>query len=277
MNRNYRKIFHLALAGAIFTFLLHPVHSRAQEGADANQLLQAVLEKSKKGEESKTRLTCKIHAHQTNFNEKGKKTADFTQLSELIYLSDLPYIRRLEFNEKPLSGKALAEENQRYEAAVAEHKGLSENQRAERAGGKSRDVTIRLGKLLTVYDNRIRSHEAIGGHNCLVIDSTPRPAAADAPKRHVVLWIDPNTLEMIKLAFDLTADEDDLLKGSSGWILMETIHGVSVDTASHIDYLLPIRNRKKDVYRVVTDSTMTGFRLFATTVRIDVPDESAKQ
>lgn len=279
MNDLHQTFLRSAAVCALFVLSVQTLFGQRQAGSeiDADTLLRTVRDKEKDGEASKTHFTYRIFEHVQNMNEKGKKTADFTTLSEMIYLSDQPYIHRLEVNGKPLSGKALEAEQQRYDAAVKENKGFSEKQRAEQAGGKHKEVNISLGKLLTAYDNRIVGTETFEGTDCVVIDAMPKFSIPEAPKRHVVVWVNSKSMQMVRLAFDLIADEEDLEKGSSGWMQMKEIDGVTVDTKKHIDFRLAVKNRKKDTARVVTDATMTDFHRFTSSLTITVPDEPAEQ
>ena len=57
--------------------------------------------------ESKVRYTYRDLSHTQNFNEKGKRTVDLTQLFDVTYLGGLEYSRLLEVNGKPLCGSTF--------------------------------------------------------------------------------------------------------------------------------------------------------------------------
>jgi negative regulator of sigma E activity len=240
----------------------------AQDEKDADSLLNRALNLLKTSEASKTRFTYSRLEHQRTFNTKGKQIGEITRLFEVTYLFDLEYTRLLEINGKPLQGRILEAEQKRYSDAYNQRKGLNAQQRSELAKGKFKNVTFHMGELLTVYDNRVIGHEVVSGRNCVVIDAMPKASVSDAPKRHAVLWIDPANGEMLEFAFDLLADEDDLLKGSKGSFRMQSIHGVSVDTEQHLDYLLLAKKGKKDVVRLVEDVTLDNYKEFSSISRI---------
>lgn len=269
--RSYCRL--LAFTCAVFVLILSSTHTAAAQGAeDANSLLKSVIEKFKPTESGKARFTYKQLDHKYLFNAKGKKVFQDTERYEVIYLFDQEYRRLLEVNGKPLEGKALQAEQKRYEEAVNARKGLNARQRTEQAHGKHREVNLSMEELLSDFDSRIVGREMIAGHNCIVIDSMPKPSASDAPKRHVTLWIDPENIEMPKLSFELLTDEDDLQKGSSGWFLMKTINGVSVDTETHFDFTMTVK-KPKGIARIVTDSMYSDYKRFSSTAEILPPLE----
>jgi uncharacterized protein (DUF924 family) len=110
MNRHGKALcLFLTLPLAVFA----NGQAQSQSDADPTALLKAALDKQEKAKESKTRFTYLDLHHTQNFSEKGKKTADFTQLFEVTYIADLQYSRLLEVDGKALKGKALDAEQKR--------------------------------------------------------------------------------------------------------------------------------------------------------------------
>lgn len=277
-SMTFRRFLTSAAELLAFTAVFAAHSSYAQSLDEANSLLKAATEKYKPNEAGKARFTYREVRHQTNYKPNGKKTFDGTSLYETIFLYDKEYQRLLEINGKPLEGKTLEAEQKRYEEAVNRQNGLSLQQRAEQAHGRFANVNINFHKLLTLYDNRITRHEMIDGHECTVIESVPKSSAPDAPQRHVTIWIDEKNHEVAKVAFELLADEEGLLKGSSGWFTMKTIDGVAVDTTNHIDYLIADKKHKeKEFARVVTDSSFSDYKRFTSSSLIVPSDEDAPQ
>lgn len=264
--QNYCRL--LISTCTVFVFLLSSTYIAAAESTgDADSLLKSVIEKFKPTESGKTRFTYQQLDHKYLFNAKGKKVFEDTEHYEVIYLFNQEYRRLLEVNGKPLKGKALRAEQKRYEEAVNAHKGLNARQRTEQAHSKFTEVRFSISRLLSDFDNRIAGRETIAGHNCIIIDSMPKPSVPDAPQRHATIWIDPESAEFVKLSFELLADEDDLQKGSSSWFLMKTINGVSVDTEIHLDFKLTVK-KHKEIARIITDSTYSDYKRFSSTAEI---------
>jgi len=260
----------LAVLAALFSVAAPFLFSQTDQ--DPTPLLRAAIERNRAAESSKTRFTYDLLEHSQNFNQKGKMIYEVTRRYEVIYIADLLYQHLLEINGKPLAGQDLAAEQKRYDDAVRERTALDEAARARLMHYGHREMSFRLGQILTKYNNRVVESTALNGRACLLIDSIPLETAADTPMRHLRIWLDQQKNEILRIDFDGLADEDDLLRGSSGSMSFTCIDGLLLDTQDHLDFTLPAKNRKRSASRVVTDQTFSNYRRFVTTTRI-VPDE----
>jgi len=147
--------------------------------------------------------------------------------------------------------------------------------RAKLMHNKHKNVQLSFGQILTKYSSRVVEHTQLNGRACLLIDSIPLETIADAPKRHLRIWLDPEKNEFLRIDFDLLADEDDLLRGSSGSMSFTYIDGVLLDTVHHLDFTVPAKDKKKSAARVVSDQTFSNYRKFVSTTRI-LPDEEVR-
>lgn len=260
---------------AVFAALLCSANSRifSQTGDDPTPLLRAAIEKNRTAESGRTRFTYDIEEHTRNFNQKGKMIWDITRRYEVIYISDILYQHLLEVNGKPLAGQALIDEQKRYDDAVRERTALDAAARAKLMHNKHKNVQLSFGKILTKYSNRVVDHAQLNGRSCLLIDSSPLETVADAPKRHLRIWLDPEKNEFLRIDFDWLADEDDLLRGSSGSMSFSYIDGVLLDATDHADFNLLVKDKKKSASRVVTDQTFSNYRKFISTYRILADEE----
>lgn len=243
-----------------------------QTDQDPTLLLRAAIDKNRAADSGKTRFTYDLLQHSRNFNQKGKLIYEVTRRYEVIYIADLLYQHLLEINGKPLEGQDLADEQKRYDDAVRERTALDAVARAKLMHYKHKNVDFKFGQILTKYNSRVVEPTQLNGRSCLLIDSTPLETVADAPKRHLRIWLDPKQNEFLRIDFDLLADEEDLLRGSSGSMNFAYIDGVLLDTLDHLDFTLPAKDKKKSVYRVVSDQTFSNYRRFVSTSRI-LPDE----
>jgi hypothetical protein len=257
------------LLGPACPFLL------GQTGEDPTPPLRAAIEKGRSADSGKTRFTYEVLEHSQNFNQKGKIISDVTRRYEVIYIADLLYQHLLEVNGKPLAGQALADEQKRYDDAVRERTALDDAARAKLMHHKHKEVMVSFGQILTKYHNRVVEATQLNGRSCLLIDSTPLETVADAPKRHLRIWLDQEKSEFLRIDFDLLADEDDLLRGSSGSMSFTYIDGVLLDTVHHLDFTVPAKDKKKSAARVVSDQTFSNYRKFVSTTRI-LPDEEVR-
>jgi hypothetical protein len=267
-----RKTICIAVLAALFTGAAPLLFSQTDQ--DPTPLLQAAIEKNRSADSGKTRFTYDLLEHSLNFNQKGEILHEVTRRYEVIYIADLLYQHMLEINGKPLTGQDLADEQKRYDDAVRERTALDAATRAKLIHSKHIDVSVRLGQILTKYRNRVVGTTELNGRSCLLIDSTPLETVYDAPKRHLRIWLDPQQNEFLRIDFDLLADEEGPLRGSSGSMSFTYIDGVPLDTLDHLDFILAAKDKKKSSARVVNDQMFSNYRRFISTSRI-LPEEGA--
>jgi hypothetical protein len=268
VNLYSRALFLLVVlfVGPGFTDGQTPTQSAADPAVLA---LRTALDKLSKAKESKTRFTYLDLNHTQNFNEKGKKTADFTQLFEVTYIADLQYSRLLEMDGKPLTGKALDAEQKRYDDAVRDRSALDATARAKIQHQVMKDAGIALGDLKS-YNNTVVDHAVVDGRDCIVVDSTP---ATEAKRKRYKTWLDAAKGEAVRLEFTQLADEGDMLSGGTGrleWVYMD---GVPLLVHSHIDANTLLG--KKRVH-IVVDHDYSRFRKFSVTTTIIPVEPSDK-
>lgn len=275
MKTSGRNSFHRAACAVLFVLTCPFLVS--QSDPDPTPLLRAAVEKSRPSDSAKTRFTYLLRDHTKNFNQKGKLIAESTHLYEVIYIADLEYQHLLEFNGKPLAGQALADEQKRYDDAVRERTALDGTSRALLMHQKHKHVNFSFGQILTKFHNTVVEHTKLNGRDCLLIDATPLETVADAPKRHLRIWLDPQKSEFLRLDFELLDDEEDLLRGSRASMDFAYIDGVLLDTLDHLDFILPAKDKKRSPSRIVSDQTFSNYRKFVTSTRILPDEENDKQ
>lgn len=245
-------------------------HGQTQGDADAAvKALRAALDKFGQTKESRTRFTYLDLNHTLNFNDKGKKTVDYTQLFEVTYIADLQYSRLLEVNGKALKGKPLDEEQKRYDDAVRERSALDDNARAKIQHQIMKDAGIVLGDLKD-YRNIVAEHASIDNRDCIVIDSTPLTTTRLKQYRY---WFDPAKEEVLRVDFNQLSDTSDMLSGGTGrleWIYMD---GTPLLVHSHIDANTFLGKKR---VRLVVDHDYSRFRKFSVTTTI-VPMVTGEQ
>ncbi len=245
----------------------------AQKDSDPLTLLRPAFQKFEQPKGTRTRFTFHDLRHNVNFNEKGKKTADETQLYDVTYIGNLQYSRLLEVGGKPLKGRRLAKEQRRYDDAVREHSALDDAAWAKihHEVTKSLGAGISLSDLASKYRNVITGHSPPDLCDCAVIESSPLPGG---PLRSYKFWVDSTKQEVMRLDFTLLADEDDYLKGSTFSFQYTSIDGIPLVSHDVIDST--IRTDKKRVH-VVTQHTYSSFRKFSVTTAIVPVESDSKQ
>jgi hypothetical protein len=241
----------------------------AENDPDPLSLLRPAFQKMDQAKGAHTRFTFLDLDHNMNFNQKGKKNADETYLYDVTYVGDLQYSRLLEIDGKPLTGKQLAQEQERYDVAVREHSALDDAARAKivHQAMKNFGFSLSLSELSAKYQNTIAGHPKSDVCDCVIIDSTPLPGA---PQRRYRFWVDPAKEEVMTIETTVLADEGNKLKGSRFSLQYIYFGGIPLVSHSHFDATLLMG--KKRVH-VVTDHTYSHFRKFSVTTTI-VPVES---
>jgi hypothetical protein len=225
-------------------------------------LLKPAFAKLSRVSPSKTRFTYFDLNHLQNFDEKGKRFVDTTQLFEVTYIGDLQYSRLVEVNGRPLTGKELKREQDRYDQAVRDHEALDDTARAKIQHREMKRFDVTLDHFSTQYRSSIFGHEEIDGRDCVLVEATPLP---EAPQRHLRLWVDPAKQELLRMETVLLADEKDMLSGSKvtqGWIFVD---GIPLVSETHFD--TRIAAGKKQVH-VISDHAYSRFRKFSVTTTI---------
>jgi hypothetical protein len=234
----------------------------AQDSPVPQDLLKPAFAKLSRVSPSKAKFTYFDLNHLQNFDEKGKKFVDTTQLFEVTYIGDLQYSRLVEVKGRPLTGKDLKKEQDRYDQAVSDHEALDDAARARIQHQEMKKFDVNLDHFSTQYRSAMIVHEEIDGRDCVLIEATPLP---EAPQRHLRAWIDPAKQELLRMETVLLADEKDMLSGSKvtqEWTFIDDIPLVS---ETHFD--TRIAAGKKQIH-VVSDHAYSRFRKFSVTTTI---------
>ena len=225
--------------------------------------LREALEKLENTAESKVRFTYRELSHTQNFNEKGKRTVDLTQLFDVTYLSGLEYSRLLAVDGRPLEGKALRQEQDRYDAAVRERSSFDAAARAKFDHHLQKNAGIDLKALAEGYRERIAGHEPVNGRDCVVIEAVP---GAGGGAKSYRLWLDADRAQIVRLDFLQLAREGEMLEGTRGtkvWIYLE---GAPLVSRSTVEAMYQINGA--GWIRVLADHSYSEFKRFSATATL---------
>jgi hypothetical protein len=200
-----------------------------------------------------------------NRTPKGKLFVDDTTLYEYTWIGDLPYGRVVEVKGKPLKGKDLADEQARYDQAVADHAGLDMDARAKIKHAYLLDSTLHLEPLVTpAYAVSGLRQETLGVNLTHVIDCTPVPSADvthPTATRHATLWITDSGV-ILRDTYEVVADEPDTMHGSHGQEDFQLIDGNQLPQHSFFHLNAPNGNTGD------FEHTYSRFRRFNVSTRI---------
>jgi hypothetical protein len=242
------------------------------------QLAEAAVARYEASDDSKTRFTNFKLQHILNFDIKGKKIYEILALYEQTWINDLPYDRLVESDGKPLKGKKLREEQERYDQAVANHHPLGNEER------------IRLRKAIPVYMDADPRKALRPGYTLREVRQEDSPhglihvieATNTQPMFGICRWrylfsISDQTPTMLEFRADVDdqTNPSDMCKGSFGEASWELVDGIPKMTHEHDHFFIMVHQR-----RVLIDGeeTYTQYRRFHTQVTIGpasvIPEDS---
>jgi hypothetical protein len=199
-----------------------------------------------------------------NRTQKGKLFVDDSTLYEFTWIGDHPYGRVVEIHGKPLKGKALADEQARYDKAVADHASL-DIVPAKLKNAYRLNTALHLEPLVTpAYAVSELRQDTLAGRLTHVIDCTPVPSTDSAhptATRHATLWI-TDSGAILRETYEVIADEPDKLRGSHGQDDFQLIDGNVLPQQSFFHLNAPNGNTGD------FEDTYSRFRRFNVTTRI---------
>ena len=178
----------------------------------------------------------------------------------MTYLSGLEYSRLLAVDGRPLAGKALRQEQERYDAAVRERSSLDAAARAKFDHHIQKDAGIDLKALAGGYRDRVVGHELINGRDCVVIEAIPGESGGAKSYR---LWLDVDRAQIVRLDFRQLSREGEMLQGATGSKVWTYIEGAPLVSRSAVEAVYLI-NRWGRI-RVLADHSYSEFKRFSAT------------
>lgn len=274
MESLLRQVLPLMILGCIASVAVAQSGDQKDQPSDP-QTVELVREAvANLGEQRKSgeRFTYFELARTQNHNPKGKVLADRSVLTEMTYLGGLPYGRVVEIDGKPLTGKALVDEQARYDQAVKDRAALDTAARARIDKQVLIDAGLPYPLLTTRFHLADTPQQSANGETIHLLDASPLPAANSGEpmeSRHLQLWIaatGPGTSPHLTRAdFDYLTDDGDIQRGSSGRIDFIVVDGITLPEhkAIHSKVLY-----KGQLVLVDVDRTYSRYRRFGSAVRI---------
>lgn len=226
-----------------------------------------------KGIDASSTITRKYTYIETELNQNfidGQLVVNHTTVTENIFIHGLPYMRRTAVDGKPLEGKELKKETELYEEAVKKRTALDEATRVnmERHALRSSSRTD-LGKLPDNFQLAVLGHEDVDGHDCVILDATPKPGNTDTSlARHIRMDIDANTLDVLDVRIEFLADDNGFSKGSILDTHYTVLDGVPLASHQTWDTTVHFKELLNKAIRIHRDITWTNYRRFHATVTI---------
>jgi len=218
LNRRCRTAGTAIFAAILLSFLSSPplCGQQATDNLSAAELVHAFVKNNGPGAASEQQNYTYIVLHQDLTYDNGRLVDKRLTKSEAIHIDGLPYLRRLEIDGKPLTGKDLKQEQQLYDNALKKRSGLSEEERNRQQKLDERFADpIPMGHLETDFTPVITGNEDADGKHDVTLDLKPANPKAKSPlQRHIMLVLDRSNLKLLEYRVDYLAADHDFCKGT---------------------------------------------------------------
>lgn len=173
------------------------------------ELFRVVAEKDLENNKRERDYTYIEREVQTNLDGKGHTKSTEIKTYEILEIAGEQVQRLIAKDDKPLSAKDAAKEDEKIQKIIDKRKNESDEDRRKRAQKteKEREDGRKFVKeVADAYNFKLVGTELVGGREAWVIDGEPRPGFEPHMKEskflskfHGRVWIDKNDLQLSKL------------------------------------------------------------------------------
>ena len=205
----------------------------ALTGDQIRSLIREAAAKDMENDKRQRDYTYIQREEQHKLDGKGQVKSVESKTHEIMVLYGEPIERLIAKDDKPLSAKDTAKEDERIQKIVDKRKNESESDRKKRLAKEEKereDDRQFVSEVTDAYNFRLEGVENLNGRDAWVIDAEPRPGfephrkeAKILPKFRFRVWIDKADSEWVKL----TADCIDTV--SLGWFLARIHKGSHIE------------------------------------------------
>lgn len=173
------------------------------------RLMQEVSDKDQENDKKRKNYTYIQREEEHTLDGKGRIKKTEIRTREILMVYGAQVERLIAKDDKPLSVKDAAKEEERIQKIVDKRKNESESDRQKRLKKEEKereDDRKFVSEVANAYDFRLVGSEVIGGHDTYVIDAEPRPGFQPRSKEAKILskvrgriWIDKAERQWVKL------------------------------------------------------------------------------
>jgi hypothetical protein len=178
-------------------------------GDQIRDLIRQVAEKDMENDKKQRDYTYVERVEEHRLDGKGQVKSTETRTNEIMMLYGDQIERLIAKNDKPLSEKDAAKEDERIQKMTDKRKNETDEQRAKRLKEeeKDREETRQfVSEIANAYDFHLAGMENLEGRDTYMIDADPRPGfephvkgAKFLPKFRFRVWIDQAESQWVKL------------------------------------------------------------------------------
>ena len=252
------------------------------------QLFRVVADKDLENDKRLRDYTYIERQVEDKLDGKGKTKSSETKTYDVLEIYGEQVERLTEKDDKPLSQKDAAKEEERIQKIIDKRKNESEKDRKKREEREEKDREDGrkfVTEVADAYNFKLVGTELVGGREAWVIDGEPRPGfvphmkdARVLPKFHGRVWVDKADLQLSKM------DVECLDTISFGWflarfhkgsrlMLQQTRVNDEVWLPAHVTAKIDVRLGLVKNFDVGLEQTFRDYKKFRSSSKITVTGE----
>jgi hypothetical protein len=269
-------------------FNLAPASDGSLSQTQMQELLRVVAEKDLENDKRLRDYTYIERSEEHDLDGNGNPKSTRSETSEVMVLYGEQVERLIEKDDKPLSAKDAAKEEEKIQKITDKRKNESDEDRQKRKKKEAKEREDGRKFVLEVadaYNFKLIGGETLQGRDAWVVDAEPKPGyqprmkeAKFLPKFRGRLWIDKDDLQLAKL------DVVSIDTVSFGWVVARIHKGTRVVYEQtrvndevwlprHVAFKVDARVALFKGYKMDGDVAYRDYRKFRTSTRIiDVGD-----
>jgi hypothetical protein len=181
----------------------------AISGDQIRELIRKVAENDIENDKKQRDYTYTEREEQQKLDGQGHATSNESNTYEVMMLYGEHVSRRIAHNDKPLSEKEAAKEEEKIQKVIVKRRNETEEQRKKRLDQENKDREEErefVHEVADAYNFRLAEVATFDGRETYVIDADPRPGfqphhkdAKYLPKFKFRVWIDKEETQWVKL------------------------------------------------------------------------------
>src|ERR1700719_1800076 len=262
---------------------LTPDGSGSLSQAQMQELFRVVADKDVENHKRQRDYTYIERQVQNSVNGKGKIKSTEVNTYEVLEIYGEQVERLTEKNDKSLSQKDAAKQEEKIQKIIDKRKNESEGERKKREERETKDREDGrkfVTDVADAYNFKLVGTELVGGREAWVIDGEPRPGFVPHIKEgkflskfHGRVWVDKNDLQLSRM------EVEAIDTVSLGWVLARIHKGTRVMLEQtrvndevwlprHLSFKLDARVALLKGYNIDGDQTFRDYKKFRTSAKI---------
>jgi hypothetical protein len=251
-------------------------------------LIHRVAEKDLENDKRQRDYTYIQRSEEHRLNGKGEVTSTETKTSEVMEIYGESVERLIAKNDKPLSAKDAAKEEEKIQGIIDKRKNESDSDREKRLKKEEKqreDDREFVTEVADAYNFKLEDIETLAGRQTYVIDAEPRPGfegkrkeAKFLPKFRFRIWIDTVETQWVKIdaeCIDTVSLGVFLARFHKGSriVIENTRVNDEVWLPRHLAVHVDVRLALMKEFNIAQDITFKDYKKFHTATRIVSVDE----